>query len=189
MPDCVCHAVLWRRWICGKLILPRPCSFRTTAVVCKDTGEVIKYHCRGTNSSLYFCFLLRWHRCLPFRYFRTVLPCFSIKPFEAYMKAWVFKVLWIYTCYVYTCALVYAPAYVPACTCAYIIMCPLLSSACSLFCFMFYNTFTNQRVRKKFQKYWEKVKDIFGRYIKILYFCIRFRERERRLIDILTETE
>ena len=33
------------------------------------------------------------------------------------------------------------------------------------------------------------MKDIFGRYIKILYFCIRFRERERRLIDILTETE
>ena len=55
--------------------------------------------------------------------------------------------------------------------------------------FMLYNIFTNQRVRKKFQKYWEKVKDIFGRYIKILYFCIRFRERERRLIDILTETE
>ena len=27
------------------------------------------------------------------------------------------------------------------------------SSACSLFCFMFYNIFTNQRVRKKFQKY------------------------------------
>ena len=54
---------------------------------------------------------------------------------------------------------------------------------------MLYNIFTNQRVRKKFQKYWEKVKDIFGAYSKILYFCIRFRERERRLIDILTETE
>jgi len=68
-------------------------------------------------------------------------------------------------------------------------MYPFLSSACSLFCFMFYNTFTNQRVRKKFQKYWKKEKDIFGAYSKKLYFCIRFRERERRLIDILTETE
>ena len=55
--------------------------------------------------------------------------------------------------------------------------------------FMLYNIFTNQRVRKKFQKYWEKLKDIFGAYSKKLYFCIRFRERERRLIDILTETE
>lgn len=55
--------------------------------------------------------------------------------------------------------------------------------------FMLYNIFTNQRVRKKFQKYLEKEKDIFGVYSKKLYFCIRFRERERRLIDILTETE
>jgi hypothetical protein len=45
---------------------------------------------------------------------------------------------------------------------------------------MLYNIFTNQPVTKKNQKYWEKVKDIFGRYIKILYFCIRFREREQR---------
>ena len=55
--------------------------------------------------------------------------------------------------------------------------------------FMLYNIFINQRVRKKFQKYWEKLKDIFGVYSKKPYFCIRFREREQRLIDILTETE
>ena len=80
-----------------------------------------------------FVSYFRWRQRLPFRYFRTVLPCFSINHLRLIWKRECLRFCeYIHVRIVNTCALVYAPAYVPACTCVYIIMCPFLSSACFL---------------------------------------------------------
>ena len=55
----------------------------------------------------------------------------------------------------------------------YIIMCLLFSSFSLPFIFMFYNTFANQRLTKKFSFYSKIIPDIFCLYCKKVYFCIR----------------
>ena len=54
-----------------------------------------------------------------------------------------------------------------------IIMCLLFSSFSLPFIFMFYNTFANQRLTKKFPFYSKIIPDIFCLYCKKVYFCIR----------------
>ena len=55
----------------------------------------------------------------------------------------------------------------------YIIMCLLFPSFSLPFIFMFYNTFANQRLTKKFSFYSKITPDIFCLYCKKVYFCIR----------------
>lgn len=55
-----------------------------------------------------------------------------------------------------------------------IIMCSVLCPPTFLLKFMFYNILINQLVTKLFQKYGEKVIDIFGLNRNMPYFCIRF---------------
>ena len=55
----------------------------------------------------------------------------------------------------------------------YIIMCLLFPSFSLPFIFMFYNTFANQRLTKKFPFYSKIIPDIFCLYCKKVYFCIR----------------
>ena len=55
----------------------------------------------------------------------------------------------------------------------YITMCLLFSSFSLPFIFMFYNTFANQRLTKKFSFYSKITPDIFCLYCKKVYFCIR----------------
>ena len=55
----------------------------------------------------------------------------------------------------------------------YIIMCLLFPSFSLPFIFMFYNTFANQRLTKKFSFYSKIISDIFCLYCKKVYFCIR----------------
>ena len=54
------------------------------------------------------------------------------------------------------------------------------------FIFMFYNTFANQRITKKFHIYSKIIPDMFCVYCKKVYFCIRLaRESKPFKIDIL----
>ena len=53
---------------------------------------------------------------------------------------------------------------------------------------VFYNILISQRISKKFDFSLKKESYIFACYCQMPYFCIRFRERERRWFDILAET-
>ena len=55
----------------------------------------------------------------------------------------------------------------------YIIMCSSFSLSFPVSFFMFYNTFANQRLTKKFSFYSKITPDIFCLYCKKVYFCIR----------------
>ena len=55
----------------------------------------------------------------------------------------------------------------------YIIMCSSFSLSFPVSFFMFYNTFANQRLTKKFSFYSKIIPDIFCLYCKKVYFCIR----------------
>ena len=55
----------------------------------------------------------------------------------------------------------------------YIIMCSSFSLSFPVSFFMFYNTFANQRLTKKFPFYSKIIPDIFCLYCKKVYFCIR----------------
>ena len=55
----------------------------------------------------------------------------------------------------------------------YIIMCSSFSLSFPVSFFMFYNTFANQRLTKKFSFYSKIISDIFCLYCKKVYFCIR----------------
>ena len=71
-------------------------------------------------------------------------------------------------------------SFFPASVCAHMlrariyIMYPLPPPFILPFKFMFYNILINQPVTKLFQKYGEKVIDIFGLNRNMPYFCIRF---------------
>ena len=63
----------------------------------------------------------------------------------------------------------------------YIIMCLHFSSFSLPFIFMFYNTFANQRLTKKFHIYSKIIPDMFCVYCKKVYFCIRLAREAKPL--------
>ena len=70
--------------------------------------------------------------------------------------------------------------------CAYNYNVSLFSFVFLPFIFMFYNTFANQRITKKFHIYSKIIPDMFCVYCKKIYFCIRLaRESKSFKIDIL----
>ncbi|RHB38247.1 hypothetical protein DW888_00005 [Bacteroides nordii] len=65
-------------------------------------------------------------------------------------------------------------------------MCSSFSLSFPVSFFMFYNTFANQRLTKKFSFYSKIIPDIFCLYCKKVYFCIRLARGAKPFkLDIL----